>query len=337
MPAARRAFLGAALRRVAALAAAPALSGCDVREYARRHGGKLRLSIATGPVGGTYYLYGAALAALVGRSVPNVEATAEVTAASVDNLKLMATGRADLAFTLAPTLLDAYLGRAAFSRVGRVPARAMAVLNIHRMHLVTLDGLGIRSLGDLRGRVVSVAQPGSGSEDIALRILAAAGIDPSRDIRRQNLGPAAAADALRDGKLDAFFWTSGTGVPAFVDLAVATGRRMRLVDLSPALAPLQQAHGTSLFRPAVIPSRFYPGVERDVPTVGTPNLLVADAALGATIAYEITRALYAGADELAKVVPDARDLSLQLGPAASPVPYHEGAVRYYRERGAWKG
>lgn len=336
MRAARRHFLRAAARSAALLAAGPVMGACDLREYARRHGGKLRLSIATGPVGGTYYVYGAALAAAIGRAVANVEATAEVTAASVDNLKLMRTGRADLAFSLAPTLLDGYLGQGAFAGVGRVPVRALAALNIHRMHLVTLDGLGIASVGDLRGRVVSVAQPGSGSEDIALRILKAAGLDPQRDIRRQNLGPAAAADALKDGKLDAFFWTSGSGVPAFVDLAISTGHRMRLVDLSSWVTTLQQGHGAALFRPALIPSRFYPGIERDVPTVGTPNLLVADAALAAALAYEITRALYASADDLARVVPDARDLSLELGAAASPVPYHEGAIRFYREKGAWK-
>ncbi|HET8646680.1 MAG TPA: TAXI family TRAP transporter solute-binding subunit, partial [Vicinamibacteria bacterium] len=232
MPAARRAFLGAALRRALLLAAAP-LPACDVREFARRHGGKLRLSIATGPVGGTYYTYGAALAAAIGRGVPNVEATAEVTGASVDNLKLIATGRADLGLALAPALLDGYEGRGAFARVGRVPVRALVALNIHRMHLVTLEGLGIAALADLRGRVVSLAQPGSGSEDVALRMLRAAGIDPDRDLRRQNLGPTAAVDALKDGKLDAFFWISGAGVPAFVDLAVAT-RRMRLVDLGAA-------------------------------------------------------------------------------------------------------
>jgi TRAP transporter TAXI family solute receptor len=333
MPAAcRRRFLRAAL----GAPLAPLVAGCDVREFARRHGGRLRLSIATGPVGGTYYVYGAALAAAIGRHVPNVEATAEVTAASVDNLKLLATGRADLGFTLAPALRDAYEGRRAFARVGRVPARALAVLNVHRMHLVTLEGLGIASLPDLRGRVVSTAQPGSGSEDVALRLLESAGLDPARDIRRQGLGPAAAADALRDGKLDAFFWISGTGVPAFVELAIATSHRMRLLDLSAALAPLQQAYGAELFQAALIPSRFYPGVERDVPTVGTPNLLAADASLGETLAYDVTRTLYVAQAELAAIVPDARDLSLARGGAAAPVPYHPGAIRYYRERGAWR-
>jgi TRAP transporter TAXI family solute receptor len=266
-----------------------------------------------------------------------VEATPEVTSASVDNLKLLATGRADLGFTLAPALRDAVLGRRAFARIGRVPARALAVLNIHRMHFVTLEGSGITSLAGLRGRVVSVAQIGSGSEDVALRLLESAGIDPARDIRRQNLGPAAAADALRDGKLDAFFWISGTGVPAFVELAIATGRRMRLLDLSAALAPLQQAYGAELFRAASIPSRFYPGVERDVPTVGTPNLLVADAAMNEGLAYEITRLLFGSQSELAAIVPDARDLEPELAATASPVPYHGGAVRYYRERGVWRG
>jgi len=336
VPADRRRFLLAALRRASALLLAPGLAACDVREYARRHGGKLRLSIATGPVGGTFYVYGAALARTIGRHVPNVEATAEVTSASVDNLKLMATGRADLAFTLAPALRDGVEGRRAFASVGRVPARALAALNIHRMHLVTLEGLGIATLDDLRGRVVSVGWPGSGSEDVALRLLESAGIDPARDIRRQGLGPTVAADALKDGKLDAFFWISGSGVPAFVDLALATGHRMRLLDLSRTLGPLQQAYGPQIFRPALIPSRFYPGVERDVPTVGTPNVLVADAAMSERLAYEITRALFGDQAELAAIVPDAKELSLELGPTASPVPYHPGAIRYYREQGAWR-
>jgi TRAP transporter TAXI family solute receptor len=308
-----------------------------VREFARRHGGRLRLSIATGPVGGTYYVYGAALAAAIGRHVANVEATAEVTAASVDNLKLLATGRADLGFTLAPALRDAYEGRRAFARLGRVPARALAVLNVHRMHLVTLEGLGIGSLHDLRGRVVSTAQPGSGSEDVALRLLESAGLDPARDIRRQGLGPAAACDAIRDGKLDAFFWISGSGVPAFVELAIATSHRMRLLDLSAALEPLQRAYGAELFQAALIPSRFYPGVEHDVATVGTPNLLAADASMSEPLAHDVTRTLFSAQAELAAIVPDAKDLSLERGATASPVPYHPGAIRYYRERGVWKG
>ena len=126
----------------------------------------------------------------------------------------MATGRADLGFTLAPTLLDAFRGAGAFAGLGPVPVRALAALNIQRTYFVTLEGLRRRSLDDVRGRVVSVGPPGSGSEDVGLRMLRTAGIDPDRDIQRQGLGLGAAADALKDGKLDAFFWMSGAGVPA---------------------------------------------------------------------------------------------------------------------------
>jgi hypothetical protein len=222
-------------------------------------------------VGGTYYVYGAALASAIGRHVANVEATAEVTAASVDNLKLLATGRADLGFTLAPALRDAYEGRRAFARVGRVPARALAVLNVHRVHLVTLEGLGIATVQDLRGRVVSTAQPGSGSEDVALRLLESVGIDPARDIRRQGSAGARRRRAARR-QADAFFWISGSGVPALVELAIATGHRMRLLDLSATLAVVR-AYGAGLFEASRIPSRFYPGVSTMCRRWATPNLL----------------------------------------------------------------
>jgi TRAP transporter TAXI family solute receptor len=334
MLATRRRFLEALLDRSAVLMAL-ACAGCDVREFARRHGGKLRLSIATGPIGGSYYAYGAALSSVIGRHVPNVEITVEVTSASVDNLQLLATGRADLGFTLAPTLLDAFRGVGAFARLGPVPVRALATVSLQRMHLVTLDGLGVHSLEDLRGRVVSLGQPGAGSEDVALRVLRAVGIDPDRDIERQGLGLGAAADAVKDGKLDAFFWTGGAGLPTLVDLAITSGHRMRLIDLAATVEPLQHTYGTALFRPALIASRYYPGVEHDVPTVGTPNMLVADAALSEVFVYDVTRALFGEAQALAKFLPDARELSLELGPTGSPVPYHPGAVRYYREQGAW--
>ncbi len=203
-PPGRRAFIANLLARAGQLLLVPAVA-CDVREFARKRGGKLRLSFATGPVGGVYYVYGAAIAQLIARHVPNVEATAEVTSASADNLKLIARGRVDLALVLGPTLDEAYRGVGTFASVGRVPARVLATLYVNLMHLVTLTNSGIASLSDLRGRVVSVGPPGSGTEGIAVEMLQAAGIDPVRGIRRHGLAPAAAADALKDRKLDAFF------------------------------------------------------------------------------------------------------------------------------------
>ena len=333
----RRDFLRALGARVGMLALGPAAAACDVREFARRHGGKLRLSFATGPVGGVYYVYGAAIAQLIARHLPNVEATAEVTSASADNLKLIARGRADLALVLGPTLDEAYRGTGAFRAIGRVPARVLATLYVNLMHLVTFDGSGIASLRDLRGRVVSLGPPGSGTEGIAVEMLAAVGVDAVGGIRRHGLAPAAAADALKDGKLDAFFWSSGAPQSAVLDLATTPGRRLRLVPNVDALPALQRKHGSNLFFAADIPAGTYPTVPRPVSTVGAANVLVADAAMSESLVYDIVRATFDHRDELLAVHPAARELSLATAAAAAPAPFHPGATRFYRERGVWRG
>jgi TRAP transporter TAXI family solute receptor len=280
----RRAFLRALAAGAGVALAGPTLFACDVREFARTHGGKLRLSFATGPVGGVYYVYGAAIAQLIARHLPNVEATAEVTSASADNLKLIARGRADLALVLGPTLDEAYRGAGAFRAMGRVPARVLGTLYVNLMHLVTFDGSGIRSLHDLRRRVVSLGPPGSGTEGIAVEMLRAVGIDPVAGIRRHGLAPAAAADALKDGKLDAFFWSSGVPQSAVLDVATAPGRRLRLIPNAEVVPALQRRHGESLYFRADIPAGAYPTIRDAVSTVGAANLLVADTALPESLA-----------------------------------------------------
>jgi TRAP transporter TAXI family solute receptor len=332
----RRQFLRALLARAGSVLVLPSVASCDVREFARRHGGKLRLSFATGPVGGVYYVYGAAIAGLIARHLPNVEATAEVTSASADNLKLIARGRADLALVLGPTLDEAYRGVGAFSRVGRVPVRVLATLYVNLMHVVTLDRAGIRSLADLRGRVVSVGPPGSGTEGIAVEMLRAAGIDPVRGIRRHGLAPAAAADALKDGKLDAFFWSSGAPQAAVLDVATGARHRIHLVPNAEGVPVLQQRHGRALFFAASIPGGIYPGVPNAVPAVGAANVLVADAAMSESLAYDIVRAVFDHGAELQAVHPAAKELSLLTAVAPVPAPFHAGAIRLYAERGVWR-
>ena len=144
-----------------------ALVGCgkgDTRPASRF------ISIATGGSGGVYYPYGGGLAKILNEKLPDVRATAEVTAASVDNLKLIRDERADIAFTLADTLADAVAGRGPFN--GRaVPAVSLAVLYSNYTHIVTLASSNIRQVSDLRGRTVSTGSPGSGTEVTAVRLL----------------------------------------------------------------------------------------------------------------------------------------------------------------------
>ena len=316
----------------AVIAVAP---GCGRSPGTGEQGGTTRLSIATGNTGGVYYPYGGGLAKVISESLPGVEATAEVTNASVDNLKLLQGGKVDVAFTLADTLDDAVKGRDAFEGGGAVPARTLAVLYSNYTHLVTLGGKGITRLGDLRGKVVSTGSPGSGTEVIALRILRAAGIDPGRDLRRQSLSVNASVDAIKDGKLDAFFWSGGLPTGSVLDLASTMGLTAVLLANDDVLTSLRAAHGDALYSRLVIPAGAYPGTTADIPVVGVANVLVVGAAMSDQLAYDLTRVLFEKRGDLAAIHPEASKLSPESAVQESPAPFHPGAIRFYQERGVW--
>jgi uncharacterized protein len=289
------------------------------------------LSIATGGTGGVYYPYGGGIAKLLSENLPNVRATAEVTAASVDNLKLIRDRKADIAFTLADTLADAVGGRGAFAGAP-VPAASLAVLYSNYTQIVTLAASGVRAVADLRGKVVSTGAPGSGTEVIAFRILRAAGLDPDRDVQRQGLGVTESADALKDGKIAAFFWSGGLPSAALQDLSHTPGITIGIVPCADALPALQREYG-QLYFPLQIPAATYPGVATAVPVVGVANVLVVNRAMPDDLAYNITRVLFDKQAELAAIHPEARNLSLGTATKGSPAGFHPGAIRFYQEAG----
>jgi TRAP transporter TAXI family solute receptor len=323
-------------RLAVALAVAVAGTACNPREFAREHGGITRLSIATGNTGGVYYPYGGGLAKVISDSVPRVEVTAEVTAASVDNLKLIQLGKVDIAFALADTLDDAIHGRGPFEKTGEVEARTLAVLYPNYTHLVTIEGNGIERMADLKGKVVSTGAPGSGTEVIALRMLRAAGIDPDSDIRRQALTVNASVDAVKDDKIDAFFWSGGLPTASVLDLASTSGITARLIPNDEVIPALQSAYGPSLYQRLVIPKGAYPGQDLEVAVVGVENALVVDAAMDEELAYDLTKTLFDKRSELASIHPEARHLAPARAVLGSPAPFHPGAIRYYQELGVWK-
>ena len=318
----------------AVLVTLPAL-GFNPREFARRHGGTTRLSIATGNTGGVYYPYGGGLARIISQSLPRVDATAEVTSASVDNLKLIQQGKADIAFTFGDTLDDAVRGRAAFTR-SPVRARTLAVLYPSYTQIATLEGKNINRLSDLRGKVVSTGSPNSGTEVMALRLLKAAGLDADKDIHRQGLSVNASVDALKDGKIDAFFWTGGIPTASLLDLASTIGIRPKLLPNDDLVPALQATYGPSLYFRTVVPGGTYPGLTLDVAVVGVANMLVVDERMSDDLAYDLTRVLFEKQRDLAAIHPEGARLTLETAIAGSPAPFHPGAIRYYRERGVWK-
>ncbi|MGH9374269.1 MAG: TAXI family TRAP transporter solute-binding subunit [Vicinamibacterales bacterium] len=293
------------------------------------------LSIATGGTGGVYYPYGGGIAKILNENLPGVRATAEVTAASVDNLKLIRDGRADVAFTYADTLADAVHGRGAFQAFGRMPVASLAVLYSNYMHVVTLDSSNIRAIEDLRGRVISTGSPGSGTEVLAFRLLGAAGIDPARDLRYQGLGVSESAEALKDGKIEAFFWGGGVPTPALQDLSHTAGITIRLIPTGHLLPTLVNEFGDVYFK-ADVPADAYPGIRAPLSVVGASNVLVVNTSMDEQLAYDITRLLFEKQSELAAIHPEARNLALETAASGSPAAYHPGAMRLYREKGVWK-
>ncbi|OUM94822.1 MAG: C4-dicarboxylate ABC transporter substrate-binding protein [Firmicutes bacterium ZCTH02-B6] len=294
-----------------------------------------QLSVVTGGTGGVYYVLGGGLAELLTRRVPNVNAVAEVTSASVDNLFLVDAGEADIAFTLADTAYLAVRGEGPFAASGPLNIRALVAIYPNFNHLVTTAGSGINSVSDLRGKRVSTGSPGSGTEVTALRILQAYGLDPDRDIRRELLGAAESADALRDGRIDAFFWSGGYPTGAVSDIANSPRFDIYIVPMGDIVPKLLEEHGP-FYSVAWFRAGYYAGdVKEDTPTVGVPNLLMVNADMDEELAYQIVKAIFEYKHELELVHPAAEQFSLDTAATSLVAEYHPGAIRYYKEMGVW--
>ena len=318
---------------VLALATLASVS-CNTGSSANRPATR-RLSIATGTTGGVYYPYGGGIAKIITEHLPNTEATAEVTAASIDNLKFLRARKSDIAFTQADMLADALAGTGAFAGEP-VPARALASLYLNYTQIVTLASSGITSVADLKGKTISTGAPGGGGELVAFRVLEAAGLNRDTDVRRQGLSVAQSTDAIKDGKIQAFFWQGGLPTGAILDLSHTPAVTIRLLASDAYLSALQRKYGENLYMRVIIPKSTYPGMDRDVPAIGMTNLLVVNETMPESLAYDLTRLLFERQKELAAIHPEAANLSLKTAATGSPAPFHPGAERYYREQGVWK-
>ena len=206
------------------------------------HAQQKTMSIGTGGTGGVYYPLGGAVANVLSKNLPNVQATAEVTGGSVDNLKLIGAGKSELGFTMADAALDALKGEDKF-KSGKVPLQALLVVYPNRMHVVTVEGTGIETMADLKGKRVSTGSPGSATEVMAFRVIEAAGLDKDKDMKRERLGVAESVNAIKDRKIDAFFWVGGIPTAAVTDLAATPGIKIKLIDHGDVVEKMNAKYG----------------------------------------------------------------------------------------------
>ena len=293
-----------------------------------------RISIATGGTGGVYYPYGGALANLISDYVEDVEATAEVTSASIDNMLLIDSQDAELAFVLADTAYDAAQGNDPFDEA--IPAQALATLYDNFTHIVTTEDAGIDTVADLAGKRVSTGSAGSGTEVIANRILEAAGLNPDEDIEREQLGATESADAIRDGQIDAYFWSGGLPTGSVTELGATPNVDLKLIPNGEFAGQLQEAYG-AFYGTDVIPGGTYQGQDEEIEVVVVPNLLVVHEEFDEELAYQIVSAMFEHRDELVAAHPEAENLTLENAVQNSPLPFHPGALRFYEEQGVSPG
>jgi uncharacterized protein len=290
------------------------------------------LSIVTGGTGGVYYPLGCGLANMLSKHVPGWQATAEVTGGSVDNLKLIGAGRADIAFTMADASLDAQRGQDKFTSA-KVPQKTLAVLYPNRMHVVTVDGTGINTMADLKGKRVSTGSQGSATEVMAFRVIEAAGLDKDKDLKRERLGVAESTNALKDRKIDAYFWVGGVPTAAVTDLGATPGVKIKMVDHADTIPKMNAKYGP-LYSEGVIKSGSYPNQDKDNKQANVWNILVVNEKMNDQTAYNIVKTIFEHKAEWEAVHKSATEVLLENQKQAnSPIPFHPGAMKYFAEKG----
>jgi len=302
-------------------------------------GEKFSFSIATGGTGGVWYPLGGAIGGVIGKNVPNTDATAEATTAAIDNLKLLAAGKVGMAF--------AYDYHAVWANEGKIealarkqPVRVVMGFYEQPLHIATKEGTGIKSVMDLRRKRVSTGAPNSGTEEQADYVLKALGIDWNKDFTREKLGASESVAALKDGKIDAFFWSGAVPTSSIIDLANTPGLRMVLLPVGGETADKIMKANPAVFHKTAFAKGAYRGVDTDVETIAITAVLTAMENFAAEKMYQIVSAIFANTKELSAVWKDATKLTPekavnQMTPDA--IKYlHTGAQKFFREKGALK-
>jgi TRAP transporter TAXI family solute receptor len=247
-------------------------------------------------------------------------------------LKLIGTGKPYVGFSMADAAKDAISGEDKFK--GKpIDLRTLLILYPNLMHVATVESSGIKTMQDLKGKRVSTGSPGSATEVMAFRLLEAAGLDPNKDVKRERLSVAESVNAVKDRKIDAFFWVGGLPTAAVTDLANSPGMKIVMVDTSAEVPAMNKKYG-NLYFPSVISKQTYSGMAKDNNVAAVANILVVSSAMSDAEAYKIVKAIFDNQLELVRSHAEYRNVKLEYQKAGStPVAYHPGALKYFKEKG----
>jgi TRAP transporter TAXI family solute receptor len=292
---------------------------------------ELKLILATGGTAGTYYPFGGAMAKIWNAKVPGVNVTAQATGASAENVRLINKKEVELALVQSDTIDFAYHAKEAFKeRLTKM--NAMAVLYPEIIQIVVRGDSKIKNFGDLKGVKIGVGAPGSGTEANFRQLLEAHGMK-KEDVKAQYLSFAESAEQFKDRHIDAFIVVAGIPNAAIMDVAVMQSIRIL------SLPDDRVAHLTRKYpflSPALVPPNTYKNQPSGVKTIAVSAVLIASSDLKEEAVYKLTRALFENQTELASAHAKGKELYLKTAMKGVSIPFHPGAIKYYKEKGVMK-
>lgn len=307
------------------------LAGCGGGGGGETADGKVDISFGTGGTSGTYYAFGGVLAGVLSEAVEGVNISVQSTGASKANIQLICDGEAQMALVQNDTMDYAYRGTDLFADEGALKGfMTMGGIYAEVCQIVTSDK--ITSIDQLKGKVVSVGDAGSGVEFNARQILEAYGISFD-DIKIANLGFGESANAFKDGKIDAFFVTAGAPTTALVDLATTNTINVLEIDDEHAKALMEKY---PFYTQYVVPSGSYKGVDSDKKTVAVKATVIVSEKLPEDVVYNLTKAMFDKKAEIAAGHAKGENLDPKYAVEGMSVPFHPGAEKYYKEVGVLK-
>ena len=290
------------------------------------------VNIVTAPPGGSWYVMGGALAGVINDAVPGVQAVAEASGGAEENVRLVGTGQSNLGFVIGKTALQGYEGREPFGQPFTNLRMLLGNIDVGQIHGIVLEGSPLTDICQMKGQRVGVGPSGHGSLANLREIFSAACGFTFDDITPVYLPYDQALSALGDGRLDASVIYVSPPIPAIAEFG--TTRKYRLLPLGEAAREAVIARHPYYLKTA-IPATAYAGLPEDVPVVGTSNGVMVDAELPEELVYRITKATVENLDRFRSSYPTLAKFSLEVAATGGLIPYHDGAIRYYRERGVW--
>jgi TRAP transporter TAXI family solute receptor len=286
------------------------------------------ISISTGGTGGVYYPYGGGLAEIWSKFVPGVKAVAEVTGASVENVKLADKGETVTGLVMGDVAYQGYFGEGKFQDKPQ-KILTMAAMYPNILQLVTLKGSGIKGVADLKGKTVSIGAPGSGTAYMAELVLKALGISlDSFKVRRLSFNEN--ANALRDGTIDAGFWVVAPGTSSIMDLATTHN-----IEIVPFTSEEQKkvTAAYTFYSDWDLEPGAYRGVDKPVPTISVWNVIICEKSLSEEMVHNLAKVLFEHREYMEKIHPFAKYTTPENTVTKSPIPLHPGTIKYLKEKG----